>query len=1449
MGLGPTGRPRFRLLYVGDATLARECLGRPGGSIDVLEAATLSAGIFSAIPADRSLPFDVLLIEHGHPGVDPLAILGDLSSRKLHVPVVIVAEWDEALAVAALRLGASDYVARSRASFRAVYFRLHRLIAHASLLTELSKLRDANREQVDAKEHNREDLTRRLKEQQAAREDAERRLNAAIAAVKQARENRFADAVTAARELAHRESGFAAKLQALETTTRNLEQRLADRDAALVEAEARAATHNATWETRDRRQSELETALASEAERRRGLESKLEQADAVRRAAEQQRLAEAAAFGDRLAQHHAEAAAAAAQMARQRNAVEQQLRDALADIKQVRHDRAAEAEASAHHVAQRESELLSELRSVTEARDRFERRLIDAQTALRCAEQRVTAEHHAGQQRVAEQQAEFQAELSRQSGVRDALRHQLADKQRALQDAEERRSAEQLLAATRLADREAEHAAQLADAVAVQDALQSQLASVEAALQNATERQAKERNEAATRLADQAAEHAARLAEAAAGQDALRSQLALVEAALQNATERLAEERNEAATRLADREGEHAVRLADAAAVQNALRNQLASVEAGLREANERHAAEINDVSARLAHQQAEYTALISETAALQDGLRSEVASVEARLEDAHERHAVEMNEATARFTESRVEADARLAQAAAAIVVIESKLAESETARQRAESKLADTATALERVEQQAAIDRQTAIAAGLQRQAEFKNQLAEGEAKRLVLAEQVRIAEATLQDARDRHALKTREAAARFGEAQEKSEIRLAQADTAIKVAESKRTEALAALDRVVRQATAERQAASQDSRQRQANFEASLRQEMERRQSVEKDLSHTRMAAEEARLQFVHDLAATTERGVENQARLEAQAAEDRAAWERVRVTADEEIRHLQSEGDRLHQSLVAAVQQIRRLETAQLEERSESERTRLTFEADFARQREEAAALQRLLNETRTTARETLERVSTDAARERSRLETAIADRERELQEQVSRAQSSDEAAAAALVEVEHRLNLSLAAQDRDRDAITQLQIRLDAVGEELEATRNQREAFKTKAGRVPVLQEEIDTIRAITRREFENTRVNRFRCSRSGTIIEVNGALSGMLGYDTPGDLQALDFRDAVFESGDELQWLINRSAVSHVGESIDTTWKKKDGRRIIVRLVAVATGADWIELVAEDITPLHDLEERLRNAQRMEAVARYGSEVAVTCQSLLTHVKQEGQLLLARLDSDVARYQGQLLLDDVARAAGFLGQLAAYGEDQRNAPDVVDVNKVLRDLAPVLKRVAGDNIDVVLPKTMTPLTLDVEARPVERMLVNVAAYGRERMPLGGRLMIAVDSVVVDRDFVAKYPNVRPGAHVLLTVNEVRSAERPELGAAVFGHSSDGARTAGTPGVDLGTLQALVSDCGGHLWMKAEPPGDMVLKIHLPRRPLERSDPPAMQRVRSGWLQRAFGSRH
>jgi hypothetical protein len=118
------------------------------------------------------------------------------------------------------------------------------------------------------------------------------------------------------------------------------------------------------------------------------------------------------------------------------------------------------------------------------------------------------------------------------------------------------------------------------------------------------------------------------------------------------------------------------------------------------------------------------------------------------------------------------------------------------------------------------------------------------------------------------------------------------------------------------------------------------------------------------------------------------------------------------------------------------------------------------------------------------------------------------------------------------------------------------------------------------------------------------------------------------------------------------------------------------------------------------------------------------------------------------------------------------------------------------------------------------------VLVNVASYARERMPYGGRLKIDLSTVVVDRRFIAKYPNVRPGDHALITITEIRGSVRSGAQSGLRPAPSAAAASAAPadkPGVDLGALLGLIGDCGGHLWMSAEPPGNMVLKIHLPMR--------------------------
>ncbi len=1367
-------RRRIQLLYVGDAALARECFGRPGASIEVTGAVPEVDRPLNLVRADGQ-PYDILLLEHGHPGVSALAILEQLRARNLRVPAIVVADWDEELAADALRLGASDYVNKNRASFRAVYFRLHRLITQAAATRAQSSERETVREL--------EQLRRKFAEVEAAREAVEGRLREAVETIIRTRHGRLADAVAAAKEHAQRESELVAKIADANSVARALEQQVRDHRAILSLIEERTARAEQIAATAARRQSESESTLREESAKRRSLETQLAHANEALCESERLRSADAAAFADQLSQRQTEFNRQSTEMSRARELVEQRLHEAAAATKQVRDEHAAAAAAA----AEREAVLLADLRAVTDSRDRIERRLVDADAALGCAEQRVVAAHQAGQQRLNERQAEFHAELSRQHATIDALREDILALKHALQQSEDQRVSEAATSAVRFNNLQADYDAHIVAADASRNALQTHSAELERSLAESRARYESDMADAATELADTRQQAEARLAEAISVTERLEQQLRESESQGQRDQEGYASLLTDAAAQFADAQETAEQRLAEANVTAELLESRLRESEAARERAAEQHASEIGQSLASLEQQQRQTETWLSDAAAVANAL----------------------------------------------------------------ERRLADMSAELERVRDNAAREREAALAHAAAQQTEFEMRLAEEIATQGVLSDELQHARGALDVATDRHRLDIAAAAARLAESEERAIARLAQADTAIKVAESKRAEAIAALNRVVQQATAERQAAAAEAAERHAQFKAALTREVSQREAAERTLVETHTSAERARREFTETLAAAEARALEERSNFEKRAASEHAEWERVSLAAAERIRELTGQLDQARQSLARAEEQINRLTLEHQGAQTQAEQRQRATDRDLARLRTERDTLQQSLDQTRATADEILTRVTQDRSIERARLEAIVADLEMQLREQAERADASERQASARLVESEHRVDEMRAAKDRANESIVQLENQLKALRQDLEAAKKRGDVLRATAERLPMLEKEIDDVRAETHRQFEENPSSWFRCRRSGEIIHANRAMRSLLGYE-PLELQQLDFGEMVFESENDFRWVLDRCLASLSTQSMETPWRRKDGRRIIVRVVAVPATAESVDLIAEDVTHVRELEEKLRNAQRMESVARYGSEVAVTCQGLLTHVREEGQQWLAAIDSDTVRYRGELLLDEVTRATAYLGQLAVYSEEQQNIPDLVDVNKVLRDLEPVLKRVAGDNIDIVLPKASAPLNLDVEPRPVERMLVNVAAYGRERMPLGGRLKIELDSVVVDREFVAKHPHVRPGEHVLLIVNEQRRVVRPNSAHSTSAGSSAVSSFSGdSPGVDLGTLQALVTECGGHLWMRAEPPGDMELKIHLPRRVLDRLEAPApsMPSGRSRWIRRAFGSRH
>jgi hypothetical protein len=897
-----------------------------------------------------------------------------------------------------------------------------------------------------------------------------------------------------------------------------------------------------------------------------------------------------------------------------------------------------------------------------------------------------------------------------------------------------------------------------------------------AAAQQVEQARERERSVAADveRLSRREAELSSQLASAADAQRALEDRLADAHSAVAAANDRTEQERATAASQLADRQREFDAHLADAIDQRRGVEARLAKTVREREKAEQRHAAALEEV-AQLKAREVE--------------LNEQLADAHAAVTAANDRTEQERAAAASQLADRQREFDARMANAIEQRLGVEARLADAVRERKEAEQR---HAAALDDVEQVTA------------REVALNEQLATVTANRTELEGKLAATEAAFEDAMTRA---TRERLASSKKAAEREaeldgqirreramrgtlEETLADADAALNEARREHLSAIADVERLTQRHT-EAEAALERARQEYESAAANV----ERLTQRETDLASQLAETQATRLALDHQLTdASTE--IRNAAAREAELAEqldrERATRAELEQTFAETKAALDDAQQRYERSIDTSSSERYRLTLRLNEADSALEQTRDEFQAAAAevdRLTERENDLKSQLADAQAI-RETLEQTLTDTrarfVEQRQQLEVQLA---HEQMEHERRSTELEERSRTLTVERD-ALQQSLAAlQERSR----QLQESLTASVEAFEVSRSENHRLFDQAG-VPM-----------------------FRCTRDGALADANRACTTLIGRRTLDELEGVDFAAVVFEAPQALSWLIERCVSTRAKESIETTWRRQDGSRLFMRLSARSMPSGIIEVVAEDLTRLRVLEERLGQAHRMEAIGRLASEVATTCSSLLENIQEQGREWLTTASSDAdARQRGEELIEEIGRAAGFLQELAACGEEQARTPMLVDLNTLVRDLEPVLKNVVGGDVEVQLGDTSTPLNVDVGTERIERLLVNLASYGRGRIQAGGRLRIELGTSVVDRHFSAKHPNVRLGLHALITVTESRRAGR-EDGAQPRARR----RSPQRPGVDFATLQGLVSDCGGHLWMKVQPRGEMVAKIRLP----------------------------
>jgi len=998
----------------------------------------------------------------------------------------------------------------------------------------------------------------------------------------------------------------------------------------------------------------------------------------------------------------------------------------------------------------------------------LEQKLANITAALIEAEQRHRAAIAAADRRLADQQAKYDIGMARAAATWDMVDEQLRTAAAEVERAHQKH-ASALAAAEEAAGRERAIQAKLEHEADTRRRVEGLLAQAVSARDDA-----EKRARAVTDASAQARELQAALS--AARQD-LESKVADLE-------------------RLTKREADLSASLADLTTRHDDIERRLAATDEQSKDAATRATSERLAASKKDAEHEAELNKLLQQERTTRADLERTITQSEAALSAARQQEEA-LGTAARELTERHAHVERTASETAAERDRLAERVDKAERALDQARSEHEAAAADIERVKA---------------RQADLVSKLAKVEAARDAFERQLADAATVIQDdARCEADLRDQIDRDRATRASLEKDI--ADAATAMRDAQQQHDAALV-------------QAANQLA-ERQAQFDAELSQVV-----AERDRLGQRVRDTEVALDLMHhdyesaaaDVVRLTQREAEVSAQLtDTQAVRD--TLERELGDARNAIQHASERETQLgqeirqqHETRAALELTIADAEAALREAQQRHDTATAAAAHEFAEQR---ARTDRLLSEARAECDRALTQL-TEAETTREDLERQIADAALAIADEIAARTMAEQAlseAREAVLDAERSARAeteALAAHAREQQAQFEIRFAQERLEHKnrLEDIEARVAALDGEARLVPELRKQLDETRAESERLFEHAGIAMFRCTPEGALVQANRACSTLVGRRTIDELHGVDFVAAIFEAPNVFSWLIERCIKSRVKESIETTWRRKDGSRLFVRLSARPV-AGVIEVVAEDLTRLRVLQERLGQANRMEAVGRFASEVAVTCSNLLDEIHQRGREWLETFgENDGARRQGERLFEEVGRAGGFLQQVAECGNEQARTPMLVDLNTLIQDLEPVLKRVAGGDVEIQFRETSSSLNVDVGTEQVERLLVNVASYGRGRMPFGGRLRIEIGTSVVDRRFAAKHPHVRLGLHALITVTEIRQT-------AAAATETPQPKVASRPSVDFTTLQELVSKCGGHLWMKVQPQGDMVAKIRLP----------------------------
>ena len=244
---------------------------------------------------------------------------------------------------------------------------------------------------------------------------------------------------------------------------------------------------------------------------------------------------------------------------------------------------------------------------------------------------------------------------------------------------------------------------------------------------------------------------------------------------------------------------------------------------------------------------------------------------------------------------------------------------------------------------------------------------------------------------------------------------------------------------------------------------------------------------------------------------------------------------------------------------------------------------------------------------------------------------------------------------------------------------------------------------------------------------------------------------------------------------------------------------------------------------LRRTEEQLRQAQKMEAVGRLAGGIAHDFNNVLSVILSYSTILITDLrPNDPVAEDIDEIRKAAVRAADLTRQLLMFSRQQVIEPKVLDLNELLPGMDKMLRRILGEDIDLV--STLAPRLGRIRADPsnVEQVIMNLVVNARDAMPTGGHLTIETGNVDLDADYAREHVGCTPGPHVMLAVTDTGIGMDQETQTLIF----DPFFTTKGPGVGTGLglsiVYGIAKQSGGTVWVYSEPGKGTTFKVYFPR---------------------------